>query len=59
VAGCNDDIKRVGFPMTVREWGGEAYRSTFDATALHVDVVVALMIGLAAAARSLRPRGVT
>lgn len=41
MAGCADDISRAGFPLLVWERGGFAYRDTFDAIALLIDVAIA------------------
>lgn len=46
MAGCADDISRAGFPLLVWERGGFAYRDTFDAIALLIDVVIAFWISV-------------
>ena len=42
VSGCNDDIRRVGFPFLVWQEGGFAYRNIFDLTALILDIGIGL-----------------
>ena len=42
VSGCTDDIRRVGFPLLAWEEGGFAYRQSFNAVALFMDLVIAL-----------------
>ena len=42
VAGCADDIRRVGFSWVVWEEGGFEYRNVFDPVALLLDVDVGL-----------------
>jgi hypothetical protein len=39
---CNDDIRRLGFPLLVWEEGGFAYRNIFDVTALILDIGIGL-----------------
>ncbi len=51
LAGCADDIVRVGFPLVVWEEGGFAYRANFSLLALAADVAIAVgvsaIVGLA------------
>ena len=47
LAGCSDDISRVGFPLPVWEEGGFIYRQSFDGLALLINLVIALSISVA------------
>ena len=48
MAGCADDIRRVGFPWVVWEEGGFSYRNVFDPVALLLDIGVGLLVSVGA-----------
>ena len=55
LAGCADDISRVGFPWVFWETGGFAARERLDLGALGLDVGLALLVSLGAAWGLRRP----
>lgn len=46
MAGCDDDIRRAGFPLQFYEEGGFAYHSNFDILAFGLDLVLGLALGV-------------
>ena len=46
--GCSDGIRYIGFPFLILESGGYAYRHEFRLTALILDVIVGVGLGLLA-----------
>ena len=55
---CSDDIRRAGFPLQVWEEGGFAFRRVFSLPALLADLVIGVVVAVAAgwAAQRLWPR---
>ena len=47
LAGCNDDVSRIGFPLLVWEVGGFIEHQYFNGMALLIDLVIAVGLSVA------------